>query len=324
MTARVPRKPLVLLACVAGLLGATPVAQGAIVTVGSLRTDFLESTAAGSPGPITLANPVVSFGGTALAPVDGTILRWHVSGAIGGPFYLRVLRPSGVTYIGVGKSAAGLPASVATQTFDTSLPVRAGDLIGLDTTSKTDEIGAVASTTSVVSAWSPPAPEGVASFPTVTNPGVAELTFNAEMQPLPKVTKLSSASGSIGGGNSLTLSGSDFLGATAVTIGGKPAALFPVLSDSSLSVVVPKRSRPGAVDVTVTTPGGTSTPVKFTYVACRVPNLNGRTVKAAKKALRKANCKPGKVRGDGSKVVKQTLKAGTIRPAGAKVGLKKG
>jgi IPT/TIG domain/PASTA domain len=322
--ARVPKCLVAALVCLVALAGLGSTAQAGVTTIGSVRTDFLESTNLGSSGSLTVANVALGFGGIPYAPSDGTIVRWRISGGIGGPFYLRVLRPTGGGYVGVGKSGGELPASVATQTFTTNLPIRAGDLIGIDTTNKTDEIGGVLSPSAAVSAWVPVAPEGTLSFPLVTNSGSAEVTFNAEMIPLPRIAALGPAKGSIAGGYAITLSGSDFLGATAVSFGGTPAALFPVLSDTSLSFVVPKTSKPGAVDVTVTTPGGTSAPVKFTYVACKVPNLKGKTVKAAKKALKKANCKLGKLRGKGPKVVAQSLKAGTVKPANAKVGLKKG
>jgi hypothetical protein len=323
VTARVPKPVFAVLVCLV-VLGGASVAQGATVTVGSLRTDITESTTAGSPGSIGFANLLVGSGGTAASPVDGVIVNWHLTGAVGGPFFLRVLRPSGGGVVGVGRSAGALPTGLTTQTFTTNLPIRAGDLIGLDTTNKTDEVGAVAALGSQLGAWVPPAPEGVASFPTVTASN-AEIAFNAEVQPPPKIVAVSPAKGSIAGGASVTLTGSDFSGATSITFGGVPVALFPAQSDSSLTVVAPKVKKPGPVDITVTTAAGTSAAgVKFTYVACKVPKLKGKTVKAAKKALKKANCKVGTLSGKGAKVVKQGVKAGTIRPPGAKVGLKRG
>jgi hypothetical protein len=309
--------------CLVGLLGVASAAQGATVTVGSLHTDVVESTTAGSTGTLTFANPVVGLGGVATSPVDGTIVRWHVTGATGGPFTLRVLRPAPGGYTAVGTSAGAVPSSLGTQTFPASLPIRAGDLIGLNTTNKTDQVGAALAPGSLVAAWQPALPEGTTLGPTVTASG-AEVTFNAEVQPAPRITALSPASGSIAGGTTVTLGGSDFSGATAVSFGGVPAALFPVQSDSSLTAVVPKTTKPGAVAVTVTTLGGTSAAVPFTYTACVVPKVKGKTLKAAKKALRKANCKPGSVRGKGPKIVKQGLKPGTVRQVGAKVSLKKG
>lgn len=58
---------------------------------------------------------------------------------------------------------------------------------------------------------------------------------------------------------------------------------------------------------------------------CTVPNLVGRTLKAARRQLRRSHCKLGEVRGErsrGSRVVKQFRKPGKSLPAGAEVGVK--
>jgi len=68
-------------------------------------------------------------------------------------------------------------------------------------------------------------------------------------------------------GQSTTISGSGFTGASAVSFGGVPAAAFTVNSDTQITAVVPQGS--GTVDVTVTTAGGTSAVTaadRFTYV----------------------------------------------------------
>ncbi len=74
-----------------------------------------------------------------VVPFDGTIVRWRVaSGSAGGAVRLRILRPAGAgRYVAVGTSATQTLSGSATaaDTFTTSLPVRAGDLIGLDNAS---------------------------------------------------------------------------------------------------------------------------------------------------------------------------------------------
>jgi PASTA domain-containing protein len=73
------------------------------------------------------------------------------------------------------------------------------------------------------------------------------------------------------------------------------------------------------------TPGADAT---FKTPACIVPKLRNKKVKAAKKALRKAGCKPGKVKKSFSgkvkkgHVIKGRAKPGKVLPAGAKIGLK--
>lgn len=68
----------------------------------------------------------------------------------------------------------------------------------------------------------------------------------------------------------------------------------------------------------------TSAADKFTFVqVCVVPKLKGKKLKAAKKALRKAHCSLGKVKGPrAGKVKHQSRKARTILPAGTKVNIK--
>jgi hypothetical protein len=71
-------------------------------------------------------------------------------------------------------------------------------------------------------------------------------------------------SGPAGGGTVVAISGSDFTGATAVKFGSTNAVLFNVLNPTLIAVSSPAGS--GTVDVTVTTPGGTSAASQFTYV----------------------------------------------------------
>jgi beta-lactam-binding protein with PASTA domain len=58
---------------------------------------------------------------------------------------------------------------------------------------------------------------------------------------------------------------------------------------------------------------------------CIVPDLSGRTLKAARRQLRRSHCKLGDVRGErsrGARVVRQFRKPGRELPAGTEVGVK--
>jgi hypothetical protein len=100
--------------------------------------------------------------------------------------------------------------------------------------------------------------------------------------PPPTVTAVAPAEGPRAGGTSVTLSGREFTGASAVKFGGTAAASFKVGSDTSITAVSPAGT--GTVDVTVSGPGGesaTATADQFTYVhtpAEGLPEL-GRCVK---------------------------------------------
>jgi len=83
------------------------------------------------------------------------------------------------------------------------------------------------------------------------------------------VTSVTPTSGIDTGGTTVTITGSDFTGATAVTFGSANAAVFTVDSDTEITATAPYPRSNGTVDVSVTTPDGTSpvTPSdQFTYL----------------------------------------------------------
>jgi S-adenosylmethionine/arginine decarboxylase-like enzyme len=85
--------------------------------------------------------------------------------------------------------------------------------------------------------------------------------------PPPTVTKLSPNKGPTAGGTLVTISGANLAGVTAVHFGAAPATIVKLVSASAIEVHSPKGS--GTVDVTVTTPGGTSPKSagdRFTFV----------------------------------------------------------
>ncbi len=74
----------------------------------------------------------------------------------------------------------------------------------------------------------------------------------------PLVTAVTPASGPAAGGNGVVISGTGFTGATSVHFGSAPAPVVGVSADGTqLTTVAPPGT--GTVDVTVTTPSGTST-----------------------------------------------------------------
>jgi hypothetical protein len=74
---------------------------------------------------------------------------------------------------------------------------------------------------------------------------------------------ISPSQGSTGGGTTVTITGTNLGGATAVNFGAK---LATITADTPTSVTVTSPSGSGTVGVTVTTPGGTSNPLSFFYV----------------------------------------------------------
>jgi hypothetical protein len=98
----------------------------------------------------------------------------------------------------------------------------------------------------------------------------------------PTVTKLKPNTGPVAGGTSVSITGANLTGATAVKFGSTAATSFKVNSATSITAVSPAETA-GTVDVTVTTPGGTSaisSADHFTFV----PTVTGLSPNAGSKA----------------------------------------
>ena len=114
----------------------------------------------------------------------------------------------------------------------------------------------------------------------VTTPGgpTGNLTYTY-VTPGPTLTNLNPASGSTLGGNSVILTGTNFTGATHVHVGSTDltpcgsAACFTFNSDTQITVSMPSGAA-GSANVNVTTAGGTSNNVMYTYVT-PPPTLTG-------------------------------------------------
>jgi hypothetical protein len=90
--------------------------------------------------------------------------------------------------------------------------------------------------------------------PAGTSAAVAADQFSYALPPA--VTAISPTSGPGGGGTTVTITGTNLTGATSVDFGLSPALSYAVNSSTSITATAPAGL--GAVDLTVTTPGGTS------------------------------------------------------------------
>lgn len=316
-------------ACAVMLFAATA-AQARTITVGSV----LPPGATGKPfeNVQTLFNTALpEKGANLVSPVDGAIVRWQAQELKGGPFVLRVLRPNGSgAYSAVGTSGAVTPSGPGLQTFTANIAVKSGDLIGIDPSNASDEIGVVSEVPGASTGFIFPPPFEGATVPASGSKSGQEIALRAEVQPAPAIGAVSPSSGSIAGGTKVTLTGTDFNTASEVKFGERPAASFTVVSETEITAVTPPSTVPGNVEITVKTLAGTSPNAnrdQFYYEACVVPNLKKNKLNAAKNRLRHAGCKLGKVRKlDGVKaknglVVRQSPKPKAVKLPGAKVNL---
>lgn len=319
---------IAVVACVGALLAATA-AQASTVTVGSVLPP--ESTPTEFKAVQTFFNTALPEKGANLtSPVSGAIVRWRVLNAEGGPFYLRVLRPNGSGgYMAAGTSNPATPAGSGLQTFTANLPVKAGDLIGVDPTNATDKIGVVAAAGASYGVIFPPPFDGATVAPSDAKAG-SEIELSAEVQPTPVITSVSPEFGPVAGGTTVTITGTDLASASAVKFGELPAASFKAESETKITAVAPRSATVGPVDVTATTIAGTSATSRadrFYFEGCVVPRLKGRTLKSARRILGRADCKVGKVTrrksrpSKAGKVLKQGAKPGKVLASGSRVKL---
>jgi hypothetical protein len=279
----------------------------------------------------TFLNTALPEKGASLAsPVSGTVVRWRLVGAKGGPFYLRILRPNGLgAFTAVGTSTPVSPATTGLETFNTNLPIKSGDLLAVDPTNKTDELGFAAAAGASFTTIFPTPFEG-ATVPGREPVSGKEIELSAEVQPTPTVSSITPGSGSVTGGTEVKIVGSDFTGASAVKFGELTAATFKVESDSEIVATAPKSKKVGTFDVAVTTLAGTSAAVggdRFAYTGCVVPRLRNPKLAKAKRAIQRGGCKLGKVtvrrgvRRASGKVKQQSPKPRAVLAKGAKVKL---
>jgi IPT/TIG domain len=325
------------------------------ITIGSSLITQPTQNESFSGNSVTVANGTVSDPeARAVSPVDGAVVRWRLGPqAAGASYSLDVLRPVGAgAYVLAATSAAHLAAPAWTEVFPTNLPIKAGDLIGLNV-----QASALPLTLSVVPV---PGPGQYSWDPALTDSTPAsapqtqgfEVNFNADVRPAPQVTLLSPASGPTGGGTAVTIAGAYFSAVSGVAFGSAPAASFSVDSEGAITATAPPAvDGAGPVDVTVTSAVGTSAigaQDRFTYQSpaatppapspaassaaapqpaapsCIVPRLVGRQVAASRKLVGQRHCQLGTVldRKKGpKKVVRQSPKPGTVRPAGSRVNL---
>jgi hypothetical protein len=290
--------------------------------------------------------------GMASSPVDGAVVGWKLSGADAAFGYrLLVLHQFGQTRfynesygpdLRLIGSSAPVTGGESPQSFETDLPIEAGDYIGLITPAGGDV--SAYPTTGFTLGFPSPQPDGTY----VSGVFEGQLPFNAEVQPAPTITTIGTTSGAASGGTSVVIAGTDFANVSAVKFGSNQAVSYSVDSIDQITAVAPAGVT-GSVPITVTTVAGTATsgqrftyqdppasnttatamatvaPVSVPAKTCTVPRVIGKSLKGSEAKIRGADCRVGKVskrKGASAttgKVVAQNEKPGTVLPARAVV-----
>jgi hypothetical protein len=222
-----------------------------------LKTGAVVSWGAGCRGQLgngTAASGRIVCSVKSDVPVEATGLS-DVKGISAGGFYSLAFGPAAPAVIGLnppqGLEGGGTSVSISGTNFTQATAVDFGSASATSFT--------VNSATSIT-AVSPPGtgtidvtvttPEGTSSL------GVAD-RFKYVPFPPPKVGKVKPNIGPVAGGTIVTITGSSFIEVTSVKFGSVKAASFTVNSATSITAVSPPELA-GLVDVTVTTPIGTS------------------------------------------------------------------
>ena len=243
-------------------------------TINSLRTDnyTISVSAAGyiteyyeDTYDFSSAVPVSVTAPNNTPDIDFTL---DVGGTISGHVY----KADGVTPIAgaviVSSSASGIPLPPFSKWSPSWPNVTSSDGSYTITSLGTDNYTISVSASGYITEYYQDTYDNSSAIPvSVTAPNnTPNINFILEPAPVPTVTSISPASGPLVGGTALTISGTGFSGATAVSFGGTPATGFTVDNDTQITATSPAGT--GTVDVTVTTAGGTSVTSsadQFTY-----------------------------------------------------------
>ncbi len=167
---------------------------------------------------------------------------------------------------GIGPATGGTSVTISGDGFT------AASVVDFGSTSVTPTVNSDTSITAV----SPADTSGTSpdTLPvTVVSPGGTSFTnssdqFTSYVQPA--ITGVSPNSGPVGGGYYVTVTGTNFIGTTSVSVGDVVTA-FQVVDNNTLSVYIPgSDSGPDSTSISVTSPGGTSLNTsadQFTYTA---------------------------------------------------------
>ncbi len=319
---------------VSSSLAVAATASAAPVTIGPpLATTAFTPVDCANAGGCTETHLTLTGGALVTSPVDGVIVSWSLKGASATPGYsLHLVTRSGLSLTGISTSATQTPAGPGLETFPVAIPISKGQTASV-TFPTGGKIGVAGVPGVVTGEIVGPFPDGTTATPTQF-PN-EEVGFSVQIQQAPTISTLSATTGAQAGGTAVTITGTELEGASGVKFGPTAALSYSVVSETQINAVAPPGS--GAVTVTATTPAGTATaPQAFTYTAptpptppapptCKVPKLKGKTLKSAKKRIRAADCRVGKLtKKEGAtakdgEVVKQVPKPGVIVPTTTKV-----
>jgi len=301
----------------------------ALVTVGQTAPDLsVVNASCNSESGYNELQTRVAAGASYQVPTAGVLTSWSTLPKSGGRLGLAIYRPVAGQFLLLAVDGPRIVLANEFRTIPVTIPVQAGDIVGLAVPSTPAASCAFltgdAADELIYESGNAPVGTTISFPPENTEPGF-RLNVSATLLPPPAIASISPASGSIKGVKT-TIAGANFAGASAVSFGGVPAKSFTVDSEAQITAVAPASKKLSKVPVTVTTVAGTAaSATTYNYEGCKVPNLDGKKLKASKKKARRADCGIGKVtkKGDATaktgEIVKQNPKPGKVLAPGTKI-----
>ncbi len=226
-----------------------------------------------------VSGATVSLGGTAVTGVtfvNSTSLTAttpaHAAGAanvvVTNPGGQNATLANGYTYLGPAPTLTSISPTSGTTNGGTAITITGtgfltGATVSLGGTAATNVV--VASSTSITATTAAHAAGAVNV--TVTNPDGQNVTLSNSytfITPPPTITSISPTAGTISGGTSVTLTGTNFQTGATVTLGGVSATNVTVGSSTSITATTPAHAA-GAVNVVVTNPDSQNVPLVNGY-----------------------------------------------------------
>ena len=226
---------------------------GSIITISG--TEFTGATAVNFGGTDASSFNVVSA--TSITAVVGSGSSGSVSVTTPGGIATKagftfILGPT-ISSFAPTSAAAGATITIEGINFMGATVVSFGGIAALSF-----NVVSATSITAVVSS-------GASGSVSITTPEGTATKTGFTFIPAPTILSFTPAGGT---GSTITITGTDFTGATAVSFGGTAATSFNVVSATSITAVVASGS---SGSVSVTTPGGTATKTGFTFIIDTTP-----------------------------------------------------
>jgi alpha-tubulin suppressor-like RCC1 family protein len=248
-----------------GACSKTPVAVAGLALLNNGTVMAWGRNEEGQLGDGTTSGPESCFDGLSCSTVPVAVSELSgVTGIAGGQVHSLAVynRPPAPTVTNVspnsGPQSGGTTVTITGTNFTGAYLVHFGTK-GETKASSTFTVNSATSITATV----PAEGSGVVDV-TVTTLGGTSSTGTVDQftyLPPPTVTGVSPSNGPVGGGTTVTISGTDFTGATAVKFGSIAATSFTVNSATSITALSPAQSA-GSVNLAVATPNGTSASTK--------------------------------------------------------------